>query len=66
MPKTIKCSRCHEMFVRERRSKFGQVCPWCEESLIATERELSRKCGLHPLTERDLLELNKYWQRLNA
>ena len=54
------------MFVRERRSKFGQVCPWCEEGLIATERELSRKCGLHPLTERDLLELNKYWQRLNA
>ena len=68
MSKTVKCpcSRCHEPYIRIRYSRLGQVCPWCEEDLIALDRELSRKCGLRPLMTHDLLELNKYWQKAKA
>ena len=66
MPKTIKCSRCREMFIKMHLSRLGQVCPWCEEDLIALDWELSRKCGLRPMTKRSMLELNQYWQKAKA
>jgi hypothetical protein len=66
MPISIKCSRCREIYHPTHRSKFGQVCPWCEDDIIKTERELSIKCGLRPLNELDIIELNKYWLYRNA
>jgi hypothetical protein len=42
---------------------MGQICQWCEENIIAAERELSRKCGLRPMTSHDVEYLNKYWQK---
>jgi len=61
-----KCSRCHEYYTQKRRSRYGQICPWCEENMIMAERELSRKCGLHPLSEADITYLNKYWRYRKA
>lgn len=63
MQKKVKCSRCHEKFEQIYKSRMGQICQWCEENIIATERELARKCGLRPLTSHDIEELNKYWQK---
>lgn len=62
MEKIVKCSRCKKEYILKYHSKMG-ICPWCEEALIAAERELSRKCGLRPMTKRDVEELNKYWSR---
>jgi ribosomal protein S27AE len=62
MEKIIQCPRCNENFIMSYRTRMG-ICPWCEEGLILTERELSRKCGLHPMTKTDVEELNKYWQK---
>ena len=61
MPITKKCSRCHETYSSPRRSRFGQICPWCEDSMIMAERELSFQCGIRPLNELDIIEFNKYW-----
>lgn len=66
MPISKQCSRCHEAYRPKRRSKFGQICPWCEEDMITAERELSFKCGLRPLYELDIVELNKYWLSRNV
>lgn len=53
---TIKlCSRCHEKFI-VRHSRYGQICPWCEQSMIAEERDLCRNCGITPMTAREELE----------
>jgi len=65
MEKHVICSRCHEKFIPKFRSRYGQLCPWCEESLIMAERDLSFRCGLHPMTEQDELEFNKHWLQLN-
>lgn len=65
MEKIIKCSRCNEDYALTYRSRLG-LCRWCEETLIAAERELSRKCGLYPMTKQDVEELNKYWQKKKA
>jgi hypothetical protein len=61
MKKTLKCSRCREEFIQNYKSKLGQICPWCEEDLIALDRELSYKCGILPMTKRDIQALNIYW-----
>ena len=34
--------------------------------MITAERELSFKCGLRPLNELDIIELNKYWIARNV
>lgn len=61
-----KCDRCHETYRPVRNSRFGQLCPWCEDDLISLERELSIRCGLRPLNALDIIELNKYWLYRNA
>jgi len=61
MEKHVVCSRCHEKFVPRFHSRYGQICPWCEEALIMTEKELSRKCGLPPMTELEVINYLKYW-----
>ena len=61
MEKHVTCSRCHDKFVPKFRSRYGQICPWCENDLIASERELSHRCGLQPMSDLDELEFNKYW-----
>jgi hypothetical protein len=66
MKKTLKCSRCREEFVQNYKSKLGQICSWCEEDLIALDRELSYKCGILPMTKRDIQALNQYWLLINA
>ena len=63
MLKKVKCSRCHEKYLPVRYSRMGQICEWCEEDIIALERELSIRCGLRPMTKNDVEELNKYWQK---
>jgi len=57
----VLCSRCHEKFIPRGYSRYGQICPWCEEALIMAEKELSRQCGLQPMTELDVLNYLKYW-----
>lgn len=61
-----KCSRCYEYYTQKRRSRYGQICPLCEEDMIMTERELSRKCGLRPMTEEDITKFKKYWRYRKA
>lgn len=61
MLKKVKCSRCHEKYLPIRYSRMGQICEWCERDLIELDWELSRKCGLRPMTKNDVEELNKYW-----
>jgi len=63
MQKKVKCSRCHEKYIQTYHSKMGQICKWCEEDIIALDKELSRKCGIRPMTRHDVEELNKYWQK---
>lgn len=62
MEKHVICSRCHEKFVPRFHSRYGQLCPWCVESLILTERELSRRCGMEPMTELEELAYHKFWE----
>ncbi len=66
MKKILKCSRCYEDFRQNYKSKLGQICPWCEEDLIALDRELSHKCGLRPMTKMEMEQLNRYWLLMNV
>jgi hypothetical protein len=34
--------------------------------MIAAERELSRKCGILPMTRMNVDELNKHWHKKKA
>ncbi len=61
MKKKVKCSRCHEKFVQLYKSRMGQICPLCERDLIELDAELSYKCGIRPMTRRDVVELNRCW-----
>jgi len=61
--KKVKCSRCHEMYIRTHHSRMGQICEWCERDLIELDWELSRKCGIRPMTRQDIEYLNEYWQK---
>lgn len=63
MQKKVKCSRCHEKYFPVHYSRMGQICRWCEEDIIALDKELSRKCGIRPMTWQDVEYLNKYWQK---
>jgi hypothetical protein len=65
MKRRVICSRCREEFIQNYKSKLGQICPWCEDDLIALDRELSRKCGLRPMTNMDVQELNRWWLLMN-
>ena len=59
---TIKlCSRCHENFIY-RPSRYGQICPWCEQSMIDEERDLCRACGIKPMTKREEIEYLRDWE----
>ncbi len=63
MRKIVKCSRCHDYFIQTYKSRYGQLCRVCEKNLIAAERELSRRCGLRPMSDMDVFYLNRYWNQ---
>jgi hypothetical protein len=65
MKQIVQCPRCHETFFMSRYPRMG-VCRWCEEDLVALDRELSRECGLRPMTKQNIEELNKYWREKKA
>jgi|GEM_PF-3554727 len=55
------CSRCHEEFIPRGYSRYGQICPWCEQSMIVEEHDLCHQLGILPMTELDVLNYLKYW-----
>jgi len=55
------CSRCHEEFIPNGYSRYGQICPWCAKSMVLEERDMCRKLGLIPMSENDVINYLRDW-----